>query len=122
MSSKVFKTCPWRPAIEELNLVARINDIQCQWSEKQIMEKYPQLFHGLGELEGEYEIQLKPNPQPFAFTSPRRIPLPMKSKVKAEIARMEKLGVIRKAEQPTEWCAGMVTVSKPNEKSESVPI
>ena len=29
---------------------------------------------------------------------------------------MEKLGVIGKVEQPTEWCAGMVTVPKPNGK------
>ena len=114
MSSKVFKTCPWCPAIEELNLVAGINDIQSQCSEKQIIKKFAQLFHGLGELEGEYEIQLKPNPQPFAITSSRRIPLPIKSKVKVEIARMQILGVIRKAEQPTEWCAEMVTVPKPN--------
>ena len=40
----------------------------------------------------------------------------MKSKVKAEIARMEKRGVFRKVEQPTDWCAGMVTVPKPNGK------
>ena len=31
----------------------------------------------------------------------------MKSKVKAEIVRMEKLRIIR-IEQPTEWCAGMI--------------
>ena len=105
-----------RSANEKLNLFTRINDIQSQCSEEQIKKKYPQLFHGLGELEGEYEIQLKPNAQPFAITSPRRIPLPMKSKVKAEITRMEKLGVIRKVEQSTEWCAGMVTVPKPNGK------
>ena len=105
-----------RPAIEKLNLVTRINNIQSQCSEEQIRKKYPQLFHGLGELKGEYEIQLKPHAQPFAITSPRRIPLPMKSKVKAEIERMEKLGVIRRVEQPTDWCAGMVTVPKPNGK------
>ena len=29
---------------------------------------------------------------------------------------MEKLGVIRMVEQPTQWCAGMVTVSKPSGK------
>ena len=40
----------------------------------------------------------------------------MKSKVKDKIERMEKLGVIRKVQQPTEWCAGMVTVPKPNRK------
>ena len=80
------------------------------------MKKYPQLFHGLGEREGEYEIQLKPNAQPFAITYPRRIPLPMKSKVKAKIARMEELAIIRKVEQLTEWCDGIVTVPKPNGK------
>ena len=39
-----------RPAIEKLNLVARINDIQSHRSNDYIEEKYPQLFHGLGEL------------------------------------------------------------------------
>ena len=31
-----------------------------------------------------------------------------------ELARMEKLGVIRKVDKPTNWCAGMVTVPKSN--------
>ena len=105
-----------QPAIEKLNLLARINEIQSQSYEERIKAKYPQLFHGLGELEGEYEIKLKPDAQPFAIMTPRRIPLPMKSKVKEELARMEKLGVIRKVDKPTNWYAGMVTVSKPNGK------
>ena len=29
---------------------------------------------------------------------------------------MEEMGVISKVEEPTEWCAGMVVVSKPNGK------
>uniref|UniRef100_A0A8C7Z7B9 ribonuclease H n=1 Tax=Oryzias sinensis TaxID=183150 RepID=A0A8C7Z7B9_9TELE len=33
-------------------------------------------------------------------------------KVKEEIDRMEKMGVITKVEDPTEWCAGMVVVPK----------
>ena len=103
------------PAIEKLNLVARINNIQSQCFEDHIKEKYPQLFHELGEI-GEYEVQLKPDAQPFAITSPRRIPLPMNNKVKAELSCMEKLGVIRKVEQPTEWCAGIIAVPKPNGK------
>ena len=48
-----------QPAIEKLNLLARINEIQSQSYEERIKAKYPQLFHGLGELEGEYEIKLK---------------------------------------------------------------
>ena len=40
----------------------------------------------------------------------------MKSKVKEELARMEKLGVIRKVDKPTNGYAGMVTVPKSNGK------
>ena len=29
---------------------------------------------------------------------------------------MERLGVIAKVQQPTDWCAGLVVVLKPNEK------
>ena len=61
-------------------------------------------------------IQLKPDAQPFAIMTPRRFALPMKSEVKEELARMEKLGVIRRVEKPTNWCAGMVTIPKSNGK------
>ena len=105
-----------QPAIEKLNLVARINEIQSPSYEERIKATYPQLFYGWGELEGEYEIKCNPDAQPFAIMTLRLIPLPMKSKVKEELARMEKLGVIRKVEKPTNWYAGMVTVSKPNGK------
>ena len=44
-----------QPAIEKINLVARINEIQSQSYEERIKVKYPQLFHGLGEREGEWE-------------------------------------------------------------------
>ena len=33
-------------------------------------------------------------------------------KVKAELPRMEKLGVISRIDEPTEWCADMVVVPK----------
>ena len=36
--------------------------------------------------------------------------------VKDELERMERLGVITRVSVPTEWCAGMVVVLKPNKK------
>ena len=50
----------------------------CRANQKQVS----QLFHGMGELDGEHEIKLKSNVQPFAITTPRHIPLPLKSKVR----------------------------------------
>lgn len=38
------------------------------------------------------------------------------SKVKAELERIENLGIISKADIPTDWCAGMVVVPKPDGK------
>ena len=44
--------------------------------------------------------------------TPKRVALPLLSKVKAELNRMEDLGVISKVEAPTAWCADMVVVPK----------
>ena len=43
---------------------------------------------------------------------PRRVAIPLMPKVREELERMEKLGVIQKVEDPTEWCAGTVVVPK----------
>ena len=40
------------------------------------------------------------------------IRIPMRAKVKEELDRMEKAGVISKVTEPTPWCAGMVVVPK----------
>ena len=38
------------------------------------------------------------------------------SKLKAQLERMENLGVISNVDIPTDWCAGMVVVPKPDGK------
>ena len=45
-----------------------------------------------------------------------RIATPMLEKVKEEIQTMERLGVIRKVNHPTEWCYPIAVVGKPNSK------
>ena len=76
------------------------------------MEQYPALFTGLGTFKGDYEIQLKPDKQPYSVFTARNVPLPLRGKVKDELNRMETLGVIARVEEPTPWCAGMVAVPK----------
>ena len=45
--------------------------------------------------------------------SPRAIvPLPLRKKVQVGLAHMESLGVISQLEEPTKWCARMVTAPK----------
>ena len=72
------------------------------------------LFTGLETLQGDYEIQVKPDAQPFSLGTARNIPLPLHDKVKQELDVMKAQGVISKVQLPTPWCTGMVVVKKKN--------
>ena len=97
------------PAIKALEIITGINAIT-----QSIPEQYPTLFSGLGTFKREYTIKLRPDAKPFCLFTPRNVPLPLREKVKQEIQRMEKLGVISRTEEPTPWCAAMVIVPKPS--------
>ena len=99
-----------RSVIEDLNLITRLHTVNT--TKQSIIERYSELFQGLGEMEGEYEIRLKDEVQPFVLHTPRRIPLPLLPKVKEELRRMQELGVISPVTEPTDWCAGIVVVPK----------
>ena len=101
-----------RPAIEGLGVVSQIEQVHTN----DIVKRFSHLFCGLGKLKDNYTIKLRKDAQPFSLTTPRRIALPLLPKVKAELQRMEDLGVISKVKEPTEWCAGMVVVPKANGK------
>lgn len=44
--------------------------------------------------------------------APRKVPVPQRAKVDEELKRMEKLGVIVRQEEPTEWVNSLVVVPK----------
>ena len=91
-----------------LGLVARLDSVTMET----LKENYPKLCTGLGEMRQPYAIKLRPGAEPFALKTPRRIPLPLMDKVKQELVRMEQLEVIKRIEEPTDWCAGIVVVPK----------
>ena len=70
------------------------------------------VFEGLGVIGDEYRMKLKEDATPYALQVPRNVPIPLRPKVKEELDRMEKIGVISRVEGPTDWCAGMVVVPK----------
>ena len=57
-----------RPAIEALGLLARIRSVREETSQA---ERFPQLFEGLGRMQGEYSNQLKEGAVPFALANKR---------------------------------------------------
>ena len=98
------------PAIVALGVLKRVDEIEVL--EQDVRKQFPKLFQGLGNLGEEYHIPLKEGAAPYALTTPRNVPLPLRSKVQDELNSMEAMGVISKIDQPTEWCAGMVVVPK----------
>ena len=83
-----------RLVITAVQLVNRVNTIDS--IKQQIVGQHPELFQGLGTIEGEYNIVLKADAKPYALATPKRIPIPLKSSVEQELKHMQKLGVIRK--------------------------
>ena len=106
---KLNRSLLGRPAIEALGLVQRVNAVQ---TETDVVKEFPKLFGGLGRLEEEYKIVLRDDATPYALSTPHRIAIPLLPKVKAELERMEQMGVVSRVREPTEWCSGMVVVPK----------
>ena len=59
----------------------------------------------------QYKITLTEEAQPYS-PRPRRIPPALIPRVKAQIDNMVEKGVIRKVEQPTDYCSPMVVTFK----------
>ena len=98
-----------RPAIETLAIVQKVDAVEAT----NLNAKFPGLFTGLGKLRGpDYVIKLKPEAKPFVLSTARRVPVPLLTKVKEELSRMEQMQIISKVDEPTEWGAGMVVVPK----------
>ena len=89
------------PAIEALGLVKRVEPIQAGTSNW--VQQFPEVFQGLGKLEGEHKIRLSENARPFIDTTPHRVAIPLMPKVKAELERMENMGVIRRVNGVPVW-------------------
>ena len=100
------KTLLGRPSISNLGLVKRIAAVD-SGSSLSPKDQFPALFQGLGQLEGEYTVELNDDAKPFALSTPRRVAIPLLKSVCQELQRMEKMGVIARVHQPTEWCASM---------------
>ncbi|UYV69528.1 K02A2.6-like [Cordylochernes scorpioides] len=102
-------------AIEKLSLIKKCDAVQTEQnnSAKEILNRHKNIFEGIGRLPIEHKIRLKENATPVIAPS-RKIPFSIREKVKAELERMEKLDIIEKVEEPSEWTHPIVVVQKPS--------
>ena len=101
-----------KPTIKKLQLIKIVDEISTtDWK-----QKFPNLFQGLGTMKSQVKIELKEGLEPFAQATPRRVAAARRRPLQEELARMEKMGVIQRIEEPTEWCAPCIVVPKKNGK------
>ena len=76
--------------------------------------RFKNVFEGeVGRLGGLLHLEVDETVQPVQLPV-RRVAVSMKSKLKAELERLERLGVVEKQDAPTRWVSNMVLVRKPN--------
>jgi hypothetical protein len=81
---------------------------------KETLERdFGEVFKGLGEMPGVYEIQMDPDVMPVQHR-PRKVPVALKEDVIAKLKQLEEHGVISRVEEPTPWISSLVALRKPN--------
>ena len=80
---------------------------------KKIEEMYPEIFNELGKLTEEHLIHIKENATPVIYPT-RKIPVALEDRLKKELDTIERNGVIKRIEEPTDWVNSLVLVEKPD--------
>ncbi|KAL5489020.1 hypothetical protein EMCRGX_G018062 [Ephydatia muelleri] len=84
-------------------------------SKEQILRDYADVFEGLGSLPGEYDIEVDTTVSPVQ-NRPRKIPYKLRSATETKLREMEKAGIIKKVEEPTDWISSMTVVWKADKR------
>ena len=71
-----------------------------------LKQAYPGQFDMLGDFRGVAKLHLKQDCEPF-IDPPRKCSIHLKEKLKCELKKMEKQGVIRKVSEHTDWCSSL---------------
>lgn len=71
------------------------------------------VFTGLGCLPGECHINTNPEVQP-KIDAPRKVPFALHHRLQQELEKMEKMDVITKVTEPTEWVNSLILIEKKN--------
>ena len=76
-------------------------------STSDLVAAYPDRFEGIGNFSGEFHITVDNSVTPVVH-APRRCSIHLKDEVKGELDNMERLGVISKVTEPTDWVSSLV--------------
>lgn len=80
-------------------------------NKESVLSDYGDIFKGIGNFPGECKIHVDPSVEPVVHP-PRRVPVAVRDRLKAELDRMESLNIITKVTEPTNWVNSLVVVEK----------
>ncbi|XP_041460922.1 uncharacterized protein K02A2.6-like [Lytechinus variegatus] len=96
--------------------IMEVTDLPRLSSAEQLSHEYSDVFDDrVGKLPGQYKIELDPTVKPVVHP-PRRVPVAIKERLKAELVRLVEADVVAPVDTPTEWVSSLVCVNKPNNK------
>ncbi|KAJ8037799.1 hypothetical protein HOLleu_18705 [Holothuria leucospilota] len=76
-----------------------------------LVKHYPDRFDTIGSFKTAAKLVLKEDATP-SIDPPRKCSIHLKDKLKAELDKMERDGIIRKVTHHTDWCSSLTTVIK----------
>ena len=102
------------------NHIKIVNEVKGEEEEsfRQTIEReYPDLFKGIGLMDGEISIKLKDGAMPHVEPI-RRVPHAMQEPLKLELEKLVNEGILHKVDisEPIEWLNSFFCVRKPNSK------
>ena len=100
------------PTCTALDVVRRI-DAAVTSSTPPLLDEYADVFEGLGEMPGQYHIELDESVSPVIH-APRKVPIALQPRLKSALDDMEQKGVITKCDAPTDWVSSLLIVEKKN--------
>ena len=104
------KNCEYRTLRDDRIIIGVLDDTLSD----RLQAKSDLTFTDAAHMRIERHITLHPEAKPFCLYNPRKIPHPLIAKVKSQIETMLQQGVILPVTVPTERCAGIVSVLRPN--------
>ncbi|XP_065073526.1 uncharacterized protein K02A2.6-like [Ochlerotatus camptorhynchus] len=80
---------------------------------RQILNEHPEVFEGLGRLEGDVHLEIDSSIKPV-IQQPRRIAVTLREELRQALSQMEQQGIIAEQKEHTDWVSNLVLVKRNN--------
>lgn len=78
---------------------------------RNIVSRFSSVFQGIGKLEGDVHLEVDPSIKPVVQPA-RRIPVTLREELKKQLGEMEKLQIVARVDEPTDWVSNLVLVKR----------